>query len=68
AETAATSTSSKKTKTDDNIDVEAAARNNLLTKLTIPILKNYCKEQNLKASGTKKQDLIDIILQHLAIN
>jgi hypothetical protein len=30
-------------------------------------LKDYCKEKNLKASGTKKQDLIDAIQNHLAI-
>ncbi|CAF1062062.1 unnamed protein product [Rotaria sordida] len=41
ADAATTSVSSKRTKSDDDIDVEAAAHNNLLTKLTIPILKNY---------------------------
>jgi hypothetical protein len=30
-------------------------------------LKDYCKEKNLKASGTKKQDLIDAIQTHLLI-
>ncbi|CAF1366338.1 unnamed protein product [Adineta steineri] len=67
AEAAATSTSEKKRKPDDDVNVEAAARNNSLNKLTVPILKDYCKEKNLKAAGTKKQDLIDAIEKHLTI-
>ncbi|CAF5142826.1 unnamed protein product [Rotaria magnacalcarata] len=38
-----------------------------LTKLTIPMLKDYCREKKLKASGTKKQDFIDAIQSHLDI-
>ncbi|CAF1615179.1 unnamed protein product [Rotaria magnacalcarata] len=68
ADTGATSTSAKKTKADGDVDVEAAARNNSLTKLTIPILKEYCKGKNLKASGTRKQDLIDVIQKHIGID
>ncbi|UJR15032.1 hypothetical protein I4U23_002006 [Adineta vaga] len=67
AETTAISSSAKRSKSDENIDVEAAARNNLLNKLTVPILKDYCKEKNLRANGTKKQDLIDAIEKHLTI-
>ncbi|CAF3166586.1 unnamed protein product [Rotaria socialis] len=58
---------SKKSKDDENVDVEAAAKSNLLTKLTIPMLKDYCREKKLKASGTKKQDFIDAIQTHLGI-
>lgn len=38
-----------------------------LSKLTIPMLKDYCRDKKLKASGTKKQDFIDVIQIHLGI-
>ncbi|CAF4447708.1 unnamed protein product, partial [Rotaria sp. Silwood2] len=57
----------KKSKDDENIDVEAAAKSHLLSKLTIPILKDYCRDKKLKASGTKKQDFIDAIQSHLGL-
>lgn len=38
-----------------------------LSKLTIPMLKDYCRDKKLRASGTKKQDFIDAIQSHLGI-
>lgn len=38
-----------------------------LSKLTVPMLKDYCRDKKLKASGTKKQDFIDAIQIHLGI-
>lgn len=61
----ADSTNPKKVKTE--IDVETAARSKTLNKLTIPILKQFCKENNLKTSGSKKQDLINTIVDHLGV-
>lgn len=91
ADAIASPSSAKKSKEDENVDVEAAARSNLvsqkdeikievsmvsyffffvfqLSKLTIPMLKDYCRDKKLRASGTKKQDYIDAIQYHLGIS
>jgi hypothetical protein len=31
------------------------------------MLKDYCRDKKLRASGTKKQDFIDVIQTHLGI-
>jgi len=67
AESATSPGSAKKNKVDEDVDVEAAAKSNLLSKLTVPMLKDYCRDKKLRASGTKKQDFIDAIQSHLGI-
>jgi hypothetical protein len=37
-----------------------------LSKFTVPQLKEFIKEKNIKAHGTKKQDLIDAINTYIS--
>ncbi|CAF0845279.1 unnamed protein product [Brachionus calyciflorus] len=55
----------KKTKNNENIDVAAEAKAGRLEKLTIPILKEFMKENKINAKGTRKDDLIKEIKSYL---
>ncbi|CAF1005109.1 unnamed protein product [Didymodactylos carnosus] len=58
---------SKKSKMEDAAEIETAARNGSLQKLTVPIMKDYCRDKKIRTTGTRKQDLIDAINAHLSI-
>jgi len=38
-----------------------------IARLTVPILKEYIKQKNIKTTSTKKADLIDAIAAHLGL-
>ncbi|KAK2146027.1 hypothetical protein LSH36_639g02004 [Paralvinella palmiformis] len=59
---------SKRAKLDSiDIDVEAEAKAGRIARLTVPILKEYIKQKNIKTTSTKKADLIDAIAAHLGL-
>lgn len=37
-----------------------------LGKLTVPVLKDACKQFNIRTTGTKKQELIDALTMQLS--
>ncbi|XP_041829842.1 X-ray repair cross-complementing protein 6 [Melanotaenia boesemani] len=49
--------------TDD--DLRAHAQNGTLGKLTVPVLKEACKQFGVRTTGTKKQELIDALMSRL---
>lgn len=55
----------KKAKNENSFDVEFEAKSNRLEKLTVPILKEYVKSNQITTTGTKKDDLIKSIKLHL---
>lgn len=58
----------KKVKSEKaDVDIQEAAKRGNLTKLTVPILKGFCKEHALKSSSQKKADLIQAINDHFSI-
>lgn len=58
----------KKVKGEEaEVDIQEAAKRGNLTKLTVPILKAFCKEHSLKSSSQKKADLIQAINEHFSI-
>lgn len=50
----------KKSKFDTPVDIRTEARAGRLGKLTVPVLKDFCKTSNINATG-KKADLINAI-------
>lgn len=65
----ATGGTTKKVKTEGTTDVdfrEAAKRGNL-QKLTVPVLKAFCKDNDLKGASQKKADLIKAINDHFSV-
>lgn len=57
----------KRAKTEQaaaGIDLKAEAEAGRLNKLTVPILKEKIKENNIPCTGTRKADLIDAICAH----
>lgn len=49
--------------TDD--DLRAHVQNGTLGKLTVPVLKEACKQFGVRTTGTKKQELIDALMSRL---
>ncbi|MEQ2237782.1 X-ray repair cross-complementing protein 6, partial [Ilyodon furcidens] len=47
-------------------ELKAHFQNGTLGKLTVPVLKEACKQFGIKTTGTKKQDLIDALNSTLA--
>merc|ERR1712168_1310776 len=47
-------------------DIKAHVQNGSLGKLTVPVLKDACKQFGVKTTGTKKQELIDALLAQMA--
>ncbi|XP_074083151.1 X-ray repair cross-complementing protein 6 [Macrotis lagotis] len=45
-------------------ELKAHVQLGTLGKLTVPVLKEACRVYRLKASGTKKQELLDLLMQH----
>ncbi|XP_010893805.2 X-ray repair cross-complementing protein 6 [Esox lucius] len=57
----------KKPKVDISEDeLRGHVQKNTLHKLTVPILKDACKQFGVKVTGTKKQELIDALTAQLA--
>ncbi|XP_064634818.1 X-ray repair cross-complementing protein 6-like [Lineus longissimus] len=52
---------------DGEIDVEAEARAGRLSKLTVPILKEFVRKTKIKGGGTKKADLMEAINDHFGL-
>lgn len=46
-------------------ELKAHFQNGTLGKLTVPVLKEACKQFGIKTTGTKKQDLIDALSDRL---
>lgn len=67
--TTASGASAKRVKNEDTapVDVKEYAAKGKLSKLTVPVLKDFVKSSNIK-SGTKKAELIEAINQHFGIN
>ncbi|XP_055899573.1 X-ray repair cross-complementing protein 5-like isoform X2 [Biomphalaria glabrata] len=68
--TKASSSAAKKAKTEDaliDIDIKEEARAGRLTKLTVPILKEIIKKHKIATTATRKNDLIDAIVQHFGV-
>lgn len=49
------------------IDLKTEAEAGRLTKLTVPVLKEKIKENNIACNGTRKADLIDAINAHYGV-
>lgn len=49
------------------VDPEEMAKNGLLGKLTVAVLKEICAEVNVKPKGTKKADIVDALNQHYGV-
>lgn len=66
---AASGRTAKKVKSEDPgvIDIKEYALTGKLTKLVVPVLKEFVKSANIKC-GTKKAELIEAINQHFGIN
>ncbi|XP_070552798.1 X-ray repair cross-complementing protein 6-like [Ptychodera flava] len=56
----------KKPKVEIDVSIEDEAKAGRLGKLTVPVLKDFCKSQGLTTAG-KKQDLIATINQHFGL-
>ncbi|KAK6972484.1 X-ray repair cross-complementing protein 5 [Biomphalaria glabrata] len=68
--TKASSSAAKKAKTEDaliDIDIKEEARAGRLTKLTVAILKEVIKKHKIATTATRKNDLIDAIVQHFGV-
>ncbi|XP_078670964.1 X-ray repair cross-complementing protein 5-like [Branchiostoma floridae x Branchiostoma belcheri] len=48
-------------------DIKRMAQAGTLGKLTVPVLKDFCKQAGVKFTGNKKQDVIDAISEHFQI-
>lgn len=46
-------------------EVRAHVQNGTLGKLTVPVLKEACKQFGIRTTGTKKQELIDALTEKL---
>lgn len=46
-------------------ELRAHVQNGTLGKLTVPMLKEACKQFGIRTTGTKKQDLIDALTARL---
>uniref|UniRef100_A0A668TXR4 DNA helicase n=1 Tax=Oreochromis aureus TaxID=47969 RepID=A0A668TXR4_OREAU len=46
-------------------ELKAHMQNNTLVKLTVPVLKDACKQFGVRTTGTKKQELIDALIARL---
>ena len=46
-------------------DLKAHVQNGTLGKLTVPVLKEACKQFGVRTTGTKKQELIDALVDKL---
>ncbi|XP_040922381.1 X-ray repair cross-complementing protein 6 [Toxotes jaculatrix] len=56
----------KKPKMDVSEDeIKAHVQNGTLGKLTVPVLKEACKQFGIRTTGTKKQELIDALIARL---
>lgn len=40
-------------------------KNGTIGKLTVPLLKDACKQFGIRVAGSKKQELIDALVAHL---
>ncbi|XP_028409501.1 X-ray repair cross-complementing protein 6-like, partial [Dendronephthya gigantea] len=69
ATTGGSSTSTKRTKNDNSnpVDVKEYATSGTLNKLTVPVLKEFVKSNDIKC-GTKKAELIEGINLHLGLH
>lgn len=47
-------------------ELRAHVQNGTLGKLTVPVLKDACKQFGVRTTGTKKQELIDALIAKLA--
>ncbi|KAM7371127.1 hypothetical protein PAMP_010619 [Pampus punctatissimus] len=47
-------------------ELRAHVQNGTLGKLTVPVLKDACKQFGVRTTGTKKQELIDALIARLA--
>lgn len=47
-------------------ELRAHVQNGTLGKLTVPVLKEACKQFGVRTTGTKKQELIDALIAQLA--
>ncbi|XP_053197268.1 X-ray repair cross-complementing protein 6 [Scomber japonicus] len=47
-------------------ELRAHVQNGTLGKLTVPVLKDACKQFGVRTTGTKKQELIDALIAQLA--
>ncbi|XP_048870050.1 X-ray repair cross-complementing protein 6 [Brienomyrus brachyistius] len=47
-------------------DLRAHVKNGTLGKLTVPVLKEACKQFGVRTTGTKKQELIDALSEQLS--
>ena len=58
----------KKVKAEEtDVDFFEAAKRGNLTKLTVAVLKAFCKEHELKSSSQRKADLIKAINDHFSV-
>lgn len=46
-------------------ELRAHVQNGTLGKLTVPVLKEACKQFGVRTTGTKKQELIDALIARL---
>lgn len=46
-------------------ELRAHVQNGTLGKLTVPVLKDACKQFGVRTTGTKKQELIDALIAQL---
>ena len=46
-------------------ELRAHVQNGTLAKLTVPVLKEACKQFGVRITGTKKQDLIEALTARL---
>lgn len=46
-------------------ELRAHVQNGTLGKLTVPVLKDACKQFGVRTTGTKKQELIDALIARL---
>ena len=59
---------SKKVKEEDvEVDIQECAKRGNLNKLTVPVLKAFCKGKKLSPKSPRKADLIDAINQYLSM-
>lgn len=47
-------------------DLKAHVKNGTLGKLTVPVLKDACKQFGVRTTGTKKQELMDALIARLS--
>ncbi|XP_046862083.1 X-ray repair cross-complementing protein 6-like [Xenia sp. Carnegie-2017] len=64
--TSASSSSAKRAKNEEAVDVKELARTGKLQKLTVPVLKDFVKCNNIKCRGSKKCDLVEAVNDHFS--